>query len=194
MYKIIGADGKEYGPVSADQIRQWIAEGRVVAQTKAQAEGTTDWRPLSDFAEFADVLATATATPTTPGLAKLNGPAIGLIVTAVLGFIANLFALGWNIAEPKGEPVPNLDPELQRIIQTWSGTLGIVSAIIGIVVAGFVLYGALRMKKLEGYAWAMTAAILALIPCVSPCCVIGLPIGIWALIVLLQPEVKAQFH
>jgi type IV secretory pathway VirB2 component (pilin) len=102
--------------------------------------------------------------------------------------------LGWNIAEPKGEPVPNLDPELQRIIQTWSGTLGIVSAIIGIVVAGFVLYGALRMKKLEGYAWAMTAAILALIPCVSPCCVIGLPIGIWALIVLLQPEVKAQFH
>jgi TM2 domain-containing membrane protein YozV len=52
MYKIIGADGREYGPVGADQVRQWIAEGRANAQTRAQAEGGTDWRPLADFAEF----------------------------------------------------------------------------------------------------------------------------------------------
>ena len=37
MYKIIGANQTEYGPVSAEQIRQWIAEGRVNAQTSAQA-------------------------------------------------------------------------------------------------------------------------------------------------------------
>ena len=29
MYKIIGADKKEYGPITADQLRQWLAEGRV---------------------------------------------------------------------------------------------------------------------------------------------------------------------
>ena len=28
MYKIIGGDQKEYGPIGAEQIRQWIAEGR----------------------------------------------------------------------------------------------------------------------------------------------------------------------
>jgi len=33
-YKIIGADLMEYGPVSAAQIRQWIAEGRVDCETK----------------------------------------------------------------------------------------------------------------------------------------------------------------
>ena len=33
MYKIIGADQKEYGPVTAEQLRQWIAEGRVNGQT-----------------------------------------------------------------------------------------------------------------------------------------------------------------
>ena len=38
-YKIIGADLKEYGPVSAEQIRQWITEGRVNSETKLQAEG-----------------------------------------------------------------------------------------------------------------------------------------------------------
>ncbi len=52
MYKIIGADGREYGPVSTDQIRQWIAEGRANAQTRAQAEGGTEWRTLADFPEF----------------------------------------------------------------------------------------------------------------------------------------------
>lgn len=52
MYKIIGADGREYGPVTQDQLRQWITEGRANAQTKLQAEGSANWRPLSDCAEF----------------------------------------------------------------------------------------------------------------------------------------------
>ncbi len=34
----------------------------------------------------------------------------------------------------------------------------------------------------------------AMIPCVSPCCLLGLPLGIWALIVLVKPEVKAAFQ
>jgi|SRR5579859_4608155 len=56
MYKIIGADHKEYGPVTADQIRQWIAEGRANAQTLVQREGETEWKPLSSYAEFAPAL------------------------------------------------------------------------------------------------------------------------------------------
>jgi uncharacterized membrane protein len=62
MYKIIGGDQKEYGPVSADQIRQWIAEGRANAQTQVQAEGSANWQPLSTFPEFADVLAAQAST------------------------------------------------------------------------------------------------------------------------------------
>jgi hypothetical protein len=57
MYKIIGADQKEYGPISAEQIRQWVAEGRVNAQTQVALEGTIDWKPLAAFPEFADVVA-----------------------------------------------------------------------------------------------------------------------------------------
>jgi hypothetical protein len=55
MYKILGVDGREYGPVTAEQLRQWIREGRANAQTKAQAEGTTEWKPISAFPEFADL-------------------------------------------------------------------------------------------------------------------------------------------
>ncbi len=56
MYKIIGADHKEYGPISGDHIRQWIAEGRLNANTQAQAEGAAQWQPLSAYAEFAEAL------------------------------------------------------------------------------------------------------------------------------------------
>jgi len=52
MYKIIGADGREYGPASADQVKQWITEGRANAQTRAQAEGGADWRTIADFPDF----------------------------------------------------------------------------------------------------------------------------------------------
>ena len=58
MYKIIGADGQSYGPVNAEQLRRWLAENRVNAQTLAQTEGAPDWKPLSSIPEFAFELKT----------------------------------------------------------------------------------------------------------------------------------------
>src|SRR5271157_801387 len=56
MYKIIGGDQKEYGPASADELRAWIADGRLSAQSLVQLEGSGLWRPLSAYPEFADAL------------------------------------------------------------------------------------------------------------------------------------------
>lgn len=53
MYKIIGADGREYGPVTAEQLRRWIVEGRANAQTRIQRQGAVEWQPLGSFIEFA---------------------------------------------------------------------------------------------------------------------------------------------
>jgi hypothetical protein len=53
MYKIIGADGREYGPATAGQLRQWIAEGRANAQTPMLAPGATEWKPLGALPEIA---------------------------------------------------------------------------------------------------------------------------------------------
>ncbi len=55
-YRILGAEGKEYGPINADLLRQWIAQKRLIATTSVQAESSPDWRPLSTFPEFADAL------------------------------------------------------------------------------------------------------------------------------------------
>src|SRR5205807_7261566 len=53
-----------------------------------------------------------------------------------------------------------------------------------------IIVGAQRMKNLQSHGMAMAASIVAMIPCISPCCLLGLPFGIWALIILLKPEVK----
>ncbi len=74
MYKIIGGDQKEYGPVSTEQLRQWLAEGRVNAQTPVQAEGATEWKPLSAFPEFAAM----SSSPVTPGAPPPYGAQPGL--------------------------------------------------------------------------------------------------------------------
>ena len=56
MYKIIGGDRKEYGPITADDLCRWIAEGRLSGQSLVQAEGSGEWKPLSTFPEFTAAL------------------------------------------------------------------------------------------------------------------------------------------
>ena len=91
MYRIIGADGNEYGPVSAEQLRQWIAEGRVNAETRALPEGTVEWRPLGSFPEVS--LWFTPAAPARP--APTPAPATGsLPARRVNGFAVTGLVLG----------------------------------------------------------------------------------------------------
>lgn len=52
-YKIIGEDGKEYGPATLELIRQWIAEGRVESRTPVFVDGAKDWNFVGLLPEFA---------------------------------------------------------------------------------------------------------------------------------------------
>ena len=92
MYKIVGADGKQYGPITADQVREWIAEGRADAQTQVFVEGQTDWTTLGQLPEFAPAL--ATAVPIRPVPVALS-PAVPPSTSplAVAGFVLGLLSL-----------------------------------------------------------------------------------------------------
>jgi len=63
MYRIIGADGREYGPAGTDQLRQWIAEGRADPRTRVKAEGSPRWVALDSLAEFSDIFPHPVAPP-----------------------------------------------------------------------------------------------------------------------------------
>lgn len=60
----------------------------------------------------------------------------------------------------------------------------------------FIVWGALQMRGLRSYPLAMAAAVLSALPCVfnSCCCVASVPVGVFAIAVLLKPQVQAAFR
>jgi len=63
MFKMIGGDGREYGPATAEELSGWILDHRANGETQIQVEGSTEWRPVSDFPEFAEALCQAYPAP-----------------------------------------------------------------------------------------------------------------------------------
>ena len=98
MYKIVGADRKTYGPVPAEQIKQWINEGRANASTLVQAEGSADWKPLFAFAEFAAESGSGASSTASPP-PRLDGTQLAAEVLPhdYQLEIGSCFGRGWNL-------------------------------------------------------------------------------------------------
>ena len=95
MYKIIGADGSDYGPVAAAELRQWISEGRANAKNQEQAEGSLEWRTLGSLSEFAADIGAASlrARPALPAVVMGSGVSATTNSLAMTGFIFSLLGL-----------------------------------------------------------------------------------------------------
>lgn len=224
MYKIIGGDQKEYGPVTFEQLAQWIRDNRANAQSLVQKEGGP-WVPLGSLPEFAELLAAQAGAPREPGAGiagspapvtpgslpaygapigpervreMVQGPATALLVSgiicvilAILSVVANL--MGTTFA-PAMDEVPQEMRPFVDAMERMQGPMAVISSLIGLAISGLMIYAAQKMRNLESFALVVTATILAMVPCTSPCCCIGLPVGIWVLVVLFKPEVKAAFR
>lgn len=141
---------------------------------------------------------------------KVKGPAIGLIVVGLL----TLAYVGYGIAVE----YPKMDASFDEQIKQLDANPGIPAdqkkaqkdmvnnlrepiktamlPAYGLIVVGglLILFGGIKMKGLSGRGLAMTASILAMVPCFSGLiCVLGIPIGIWALSALSNADVKAAF-
>jgi hypothetical protein len=124
--------------------------------------------------------------------ARVSGPATALLVTGWLwivlqacGTVANLAQVGMQFPFGRQQPMP-VAPEVFLGIN-------LVTGLISIGMGVLIVVGATKMRNLESYSLSMTAAIVAMIPC-SGCCLLGLPFGIWALVVLNDPWVKSAFR
>jgi hypothetical protein len=130
------------------------------------------------------------STPNPPSQ-LVSGPGIALLVAGVLyllggiaGLLMNILRIGVGAAAMEGDA---------RVQQLAGGAGGIIGAILALIFGAIIVFGAIKMRQLQSYGLAMTASILAMLPC-SCCCIIGLPIGIWSLVTLMKPEVKAAFR
>ena len=92
MYKIIGSDGEQYGPASAEQLRGWLAENRVNGRTLIQPEGATDWQPLGAFPEFSGAVQSI-ALPAGPPPANLSAKASNKIAAGICALLIGSFGV-----------------------------------------------------------------------------------------------------
>jgi serine/threonine protein kinase len=128
------------------------------------------------------------AKPITSGSAAVTIPAIGLVVAGLLKLLSALTALmvlgnlrgSWlgHLLGPAASFFPFSNP-----LFGWS--IGLFKAIPAVLM----IYGGMQMVQLRSYAWSVAAGILGIVSC----SLIGLPLGIWALIVLTRADVRQAF-
>jgi hypothetical protein len=127
---------------------------------------------------------------------RVRGPAIALGFTGVLGIGAQVgFALGHlgQLGVGVFEASQRTSAPSELLSLTVHGGLGVgFAALCGAVGLGLCVV-AFRMARMEGWAVAVAASVAAMLPCLSPLCIFGLPAGVWALLVLYDPEVREAF-
>ena len=105
---------------------------------------------------------------------QVKGPAVGLAVTGICTWLVfPMVLLALSLAN--------------RI----NGRPSSFSVAVCMLFSCLVILAALKMERLQAYGFATIGSILAII--ISPSNLIGLPIGIWALVVLRRPEVRRAF-
>lgn len=125
---------------------------------------------------------------------EVSGPATALQVASGLGLagaVLSLFAIICAGAGNLGQPGPRggmrNDPgEMIGLV------VNLIMIVISIVCSSISWTGATKMKNLESYGWATAGSIIAMLP-VHGCCLLGLPFGIWALVVINKPHVRNAF-
>ena len=168
MYKIIGGDRQQYGPVSAEQLRQWIAEGRAGAQTLTQSEGQPEWRLLSTFPDFAAVLprseqrvppvgtSLAAAQPLPPAR-RANGMATAGLVMGILSV-----TIGWLCCGPLFSVLGIIFSAVaisqinkHPLAQPGKGVAiaGLVLSIVGLIIAVAAIFAFGSLRVLQQLRW-----------------------------------------
>ena len=112
-------------------------------------------------------------------------PAVGLMVVGLWKLLSALTAMMFLSGHAHG-----LESMLGQIdIGPFFGMADAGLVFFKVIPALLILFGAFQMLQLRSYAWSIAAGILSIVIC----SLIGLPIGIWALIVLARPDVKETF-
>jgi hypothetical protein len=115
---------------------------------------------------------------------QVRRPVKGLIIAGginILCFIPFVLLMGTHF-------LSNSSMLRSRRLDMEVAMLNLLATCAGAVI----VYGAMKMKKLKNYRIAVISSILAVLP-VTPGCLLGVPFGIWALIILTKREVIEAF-
>jgi eukaryotic-like serine/threonine-protein kinase len=113
------------------------------------------------------------------------GPAWGLRAAGALGVVFNLLYVIIVI-------VMSFDPEQRQKLGESGILTNILIFLAGVAMSVIVALAGSRMLQRRQYPFVMIGSLLATFGTCA-CCWVGLPVGIWAVVVLLRPEVREAF-
>jgi hypothetical protein len=127
------------------------------------------------------------------------GPAIALIIlggtyifVSIVHLVLILIGAAWvNVVVAEGQQQQPADTAFERG-RRLGQAMAIPIDIVGMCLGGIIISGAVQMKGLKSYGYALTAIISAMLPC-HCCFLLGIGFGIWALVVINRPEIKSSF-
>lgn len=125
---------------------------------------------------------------------EVQGPAIALITVSLIALTLGTLGLIVDILFIVTGMVEELDAVNNGPISEHTQVaIRSIWGIVLLVASSFVLYGAVQMKNLKNYRLAKTASIVAMIPLIGPCYILGIPFGIWAFVTLEKPGIRQSF-
>ena len=135
--------------------------------------------------------------PTTPvygsAVDSVNGPGIALIIIGAINIMISLGFMAMVLANLGATTTLSTNTEAEKMFRGMGLSFDLVLVTLAVIFGVLILMGGVRMRSLRNFGFCMTASILAMVPCVSCCFPIGIPVGIWAIVVLSKPEVKNMF-
>ena len=146
----------------------------------------------------------------------VRAPAIAMIVFGFLSLMFNLTSAGYGFIDEfitpldsarqqrqiaPGQMTPTGQPrEADSFVAKHADPTDEASMVIAImmffsfsIASCMAIWAGFNMLFLRSY-WFSFAGTIAIMPAACFCCLAGLPVGIWGLVVLMNPEVKSSFH
>jgi len=120
-------------------------------------------------------------------------PAICLMVTGGLGIAIAIAALAVNLGGLALLKAADEDEDgIGKVQWVSSQARSLRASFTGICWGIAVLGGGIQMKRLSSFKSVLSACIFAMLPC-NPCCLLGIPFGIWGIVAINRWDVKREF-
>lgn len=120
---------------------------------------------------------------------QLHWPASGLLFLTM--HMSTLLALPWIAAlwlHHHEQPAM-----LKLQFATFSDPLNAIWLITSSASMLTIFTASIQMLRGNAYTFCLTGAALALIPLLTPCFILGIPLAIWALVILLRKDTRVAF-
>jgi hypothetical protein len=166
-YKVRGADGKEYGPATLQQLSAWLREGRINLQTEIMRSDVDYWAAAGQYSELKSAAPVPPATPPAFGAMASAQPTAArndaaLVMQLKSGaswfyWIAGLSLINSVVAFTGGSWRFFFGLGITQVFDEVLAAGGVALALNLVILAVFVLFGVFAHK---GQLWAFIVGMV----------------------------------